>query len=265
MADVPPPFVPPPSGYQPPRRKSNAALIITIILICVLVPCIAVVGFGVWIYQGPYKRGIEPFMGCAIGFKDLGHALKAYEKDHDGKLPSAETWQDDMRSYYIRASESSKEERGPFPSLDPNKPFECVPAANGGGATGIAFNTEVSGKKVSDIKDKSTVVLFETDQSSKNAHGVYKDRGETAPKFMGAPREWFRLDVSGHFLGRMKNSRRDSDFDFNDSEDSSSSDTSDSTSSPSTKPKGKAGVSPKSESPSSSADHESSDRNPDGG
>jgi len=220
---APPPFVPPPQGYGPPRRKSNTALIITIILICVLVPCIAIVGLGFWGWSFA-RKNIFPLAGCGFAFAETRAGLLDYAKAHDNKLPDAAKWQDEIRSYVVKAMARHHEDLGPIKPMDPNKPFGCEPMGNAEIGTGISFNSELSGKKLADLKDND-ILIFEIAAPSPNANGPYKDRGETAPPFMGIPREWIHAPYKGRIRGM--NTKRtkvnDPNWDFSDDSDSDTS------------------------------------------
>lgn len=211
----------------PPRRKSNTALIITIILICVLVPCIALIGLGAWGYFAVAKRNLLPLVGCGFDFRETRRSLTAYAKDHDGMLPKATEWQDAIRPYLIKIDEQDAHNRGPLKAMDPNKPFGCEPMGDAKIGSGMAFNTDVSAKKLSTLRD-SEVLIYEIDAPRPNANAPYKDRGETAPRLMGMPREWITAPVRGHIRGM--NAKQNSDFgnDWDMSDSSSSSDSPDS-------------------------------------
>ena len=235
--------MPPPPGMAPPRRKSNTALIITIILICVLVPCIAVVGFIFWGIHIA-KNNIMPWVGCGINLEQAAYSIRDYAKDHNGMLPKASDWQDEVRSYVIKRGERKSHKDNPFGTMNPNKPYGCQPSGDAQHGSGIAFNSDLSGKKLDDVKDTQTILVYEIEAPAANASGPYKDRGETAPPFFaGAKREWLTVDVHGHLHG-MDSSRHSGSFneDWSDSSDSSSSSDSSGTSGAkaNTSPAGKA-------------------------
>ena len=89
-------------------------------------------------------------------------------------------------------------QRGPFAEPSADGDWGCVDSE--GGMSGMAFNSDLSGKKVSDIGNQvSTIMIFETEHPSKNQHEKYKPRTyETSPIIVGSTRRgWMELPVSG--------------------------------------------------------------------
>jgi len=182
-----------PPSYKP-ARKSNSGLIIGLIIggVCLCCGFVGlVVGGGFWAF-----RKISGTAGCVFTFGDMKRAMQSYEMAHNGKLPKADTWQDDMREYYRKAM-TPKEQMGPFPQTSPDGDWGCK--ESDGTMTGMAFNTDYSGKEVSKIKDSdNAVVIFETTRPSKNQHSKYvRVDPHDSPKIFGAPRGWFFITASG--------------------------------------------------------------------
>lgn len=191
--NVPPPFSPPPT----PRKKNNTGLIIGIVLACVLIPCI---GVGVLMLLGVnwVKNTAFPMASCAIGFEQVRQAIGDYADAHDGKFPQAETWQDDVKSYYGAIMKNRAEDLGPIKPMDPNGDWGCK--IDDSRMTGMAFNSELSGKKVADVKDPyGTVLIFEIEKAMKNAHEKYRPRSKaSSPQIiMGESRGWLKMMVKG--------------------------------------------------------------------
>lgn len=191
-------------GYAPPRNSGNKVLIVILVIIAVM--CIGLIAAGVGMYFwgiNLVKNTFIPTAQCAVGYEEVRAALLDYAKDHDGKLPNAETWQDDVRPYY------AKVQLGTQNNKDVPKGFEIrkFPLEGDWGCkvsdtqmTGMAFNKDLSGMKVADIKDPySTVILFEIEKPSRNASESYVPRSKTnAPRFiMGERREWFKITIEG--------------------------------------------------------------------
>ncbi len=200
--NVPPPFSPPQAA---PPKKTNTALILGIVLACILIPCIGLIVVGAMGFNF-VKNTIGPMATCAIAFEHVRNATLDYAKDHNGKLPKAETWQDDVRPYYEKTSKNT-EDLGPFEAMKPDGDWGCK---TGNSMTGMAFNSELSGKKVEDIKDPySTVLIFEIESAMKNAHQPFKVRSDSSsPKLMGEPRGWMEMMVQGGMKGlKSKNGR----------------------------------------------------------
>lgn len=142
------------------------------------------------------KKTAFPMAGCFIGFEEVRNSIVAYSEDHDGKLPNAKTWQDDVREYYRKESARQKKEKGPVQSFKVDGLWGCT--LEDGSQTGIAFNSELSGKKVSDIKDKNDKILvFEIEKPSLNANQVYKARKDPPPKIFGSERGWLKIPLRG--------------------------------------------------------------------
>lgn len=190
MSGTPPPF-----GAQQPAKKNNTVLIVVIVLVVLAIPCLLLVGGGFWVYNVA-KTNVMPMAGCAIGFEELRDSILAYADDNDGKLPNAATWQDDVRSYFAKESKGNKQDKGPFETFQPDGDWGCK---HEGGMTGIAFNSELSGKKVADIKDpEDTIVIYEVPAAKRNASGVYKEQAKSSsPKIFGERRGWFKIALKG--------------------------------------------------------------------
>jgi len=149
-------------------------------------------------------------VGCTADLKVIRDSLVAYANEK-GAFPKAETWQDDIRDKVTAGvAASNKEfEEAPFKisRIDPNGEWNCVVKDSTGKEIkyGFAYNSEVAGKKMAEIKDPATMVLvFESEKTGKNLAMKYAlPPGKPEPKFMNQPREWLKAMVSG-----------DVDFDF---------------------------------------------------
>ena len=203
---------PPPYGAQfgPPPKKSNQ---LSYILIGVSLVCIGLCGVGGYFAWQQAKGVIDTGMtmvGCTADLKVIRDSLVAYANEK-GAFPKAETWQDDIRDKVTAGvAASNKEfEEAPFKisRIDPNGEWNCVVKDSTGKEIkyGFAYNSEVAGKKMAEIKDPATMVLvFESDKTGKNLAMKYAlPPGKPEPKFMNQPREWLKAMVSG-----------DVDFDF---------------------------------------------------
>lgn len=193
MSHVPPPF----TGAEGARPKNNTGLIIMIVLAVLVGGCILAVGMTAFFGLKAWDQ-VKPIVGCSVAFESVHESLKDYARDHDGKLPPAATWQDELRPY-VKASISKlqKEAEGMgdmFKTMDPDGAWGCK-TGKGDEMTGMAFNTELSGKKVDDIESKSTtVIVFEIERPSPNANEPYKARDPNAsPSIFGERRGWFEV------------------------------------------------------------------------
>ncbi len=189
--------------YMQPKKNTN--LIIWLVVGGVVLCCVLPLGgLGILGYWG--FNSVKGFAGCMFNFRDAQTAVLKYAHDHGDKLPNAATWQDDVREEF-RKSMTPKEQTGPFTEMSPDGQWGCT---EGGNATGMAFNSALSGKKLSDIKDPyNTVLLFETDQPSKNQHAEYVEKSFlTSPKIVGTHRGWMAVPVDGATFITDQNGRR---------------------------------------------------------
>jgi hypothetical protein len=99
---------------------------------------------------------------CSGHLQQLAVAFKSYARDHNGRLPNAATWTDDLSRYIGSGS-------------DQRKVFRC-PADRAVGRSSYAMNRYLSGKRLQDIlSPAATVLLYETNQSGPNPAGTGKD------------------------------------------------------------------------------------------
>lgn len=189
--NTPPPFAAP----NLPPKKSNAPLIIVIVVLCVVVPCALLIGVGYYVAQ-QFGKTFTPMIGCMMMYDGVRDSVEEYAKEHDGKLPNAATWQDDVRPYYAKWREKAPQQAGPFKPPAAEGDWSCK---FGDKVTGISFNSDLAGKKWDEIKTPhETILLFEIEQVMKNAHAPYKERSDSSsPKFMGESRGWLEMPVEG--------------------------------------------------------------------
>ncbi len=183
--ETPPPYVPP----APPKKKVGLiiGLIVGGIALCCCVPIAVIGGLG---FQA------KDFAGCLIIGEEAQHAIQLYSKDHNGKLPNAAKWQDELEPYASKVTIRKKKTDSTFGDFVPSGVMPCD-AKNG---TVLAFNDKLSGANIDSIKDKSDeVMLFEVLGKARNMHQAYVDRaGAGAPKlFMSLPRGWVEFPVEG--------------------------------------------------------------------
>jgi len=137
-------------------------------------------------------------VACAMGFEEAGKAMRAYADDHGGTLPKAETWQDDIKADFVKQVKQDEDNGGKiFGSFDPDGVWTCK-EEGGGPGTGIAFNSDLSGAKLSSIKNKSTtIVLFEVPKTGKNLNEPYTELNDSqSPRIMNSPRGWFTVNAN---------------------------------------------------------------------
>ena len=177
-----------------------------IVLVCILVPCIGFVILGGFMWNFGQKT-IMPMVSCAIGFEFVREGIQDYAKEHDGKLPNAKTWQDDVRPYYKERLGKNSGDFGPFEPMSPEGAWGCK--VDEKQFTGMAFNSELSEKKLADIQDKETTMLiFEIEKAMSNANEPFKKRPQsTSPKMMGEHRGWIAMPIEGEMDGMDVNTR----------------------------------------------------------
>lgn len=190
-----------PVSRQP--ASGNKALVIILCVIggiCLLLIAAAVIGgFAVC---GLVKNQFLPLVECSLSFNEVHEALTDYAKDHDGRLPKAETWQDDIKPYFAKIDKMSKSSKDMPAGWKLNKmPVDGLWGCRIGekGQTGMAFNSELSGVKLADIRNPNQVVMiFEVPSAGKNLAMPYTPQAkDSAPKLMGEPRPWMFVFVSG--------------------------------------------------------------------
>lgn len=136
-------------------------------------------------------NAVKPLVGCAASYSLVEKALVEYVKENDGKVPNANTWQDDLRPYYAKVDKDGNEVLGVF---KPDGEWSCTAS---GQKTGIAFNTNVSKEEYEKL-DQDTVIIFETDRVSNNQNWPYTPlRKSESPKIFGTPRGWLTITPKG--------------------------------------------------------------------
>lgn len=190
-----------PPAYSPPK-KSNTGLIIGLILGGIAICCIGTVGgIGLFGYRF-FSDTIAPIAECMTGYQAVSESLSAYAKDHDGKLPSAAKWQEELAPYVEKELATMKDEAGPFKLMDPYGEWSCK---SGTRKTGMAFNSDLDGKKLADAKKDDLVVVFESDTVARNFSAKYVEQEKsTSPKIMGDERGWLTVRAEGGvYMGRQ--------------------------------------------------------------
>jgi hypothetical protein len=124
------------------------------------------IGLLIWIFTG-YLVGIilqnisdiEARGRDLLNIKNLGLALMMYAEDYDGYLPQGGNWVDATYPYDAKDW----------------KIFQC-PADKSLSRSSYAFNANLGGKKLEDIKNPNTIILaYETNNPGDNPVGIGKD------------------------------------------------------------------------------------------
>lgn len=199
MSHVPPPFSP----SAPPQRKDRTGLIILFIILGLIGFCvIGVIALGFFGFSMAKKVG-GPMIGCAINFEAARESIMEYAKEHEGKLPNAATWMDDVRPYIAKHLKKDAEATKLFDAkvMSENGDWGCE--GENSKMTGMAFNADLSGKLLTDVKDPfNTILIFEIEAPKKNANEVYQPRPKsTSPTIMGENRGWINVPMEGGMRG----------------------------------------------------------------
>ena len=128
-------------------------IILVVVGMCVL-GAIATTWFGFKMWN----TNITPMIGCAMNYESVHESLREYAKEHNGKLPKAATWQEDLRPYVKKAIARMKEDGPPeqmgieIMNADDDK-WGCKTGKEGE-MTGMYFNDDVSEMKIDDLESK---------------------------------------------------------------------------------------------------------------
>ena len=167
------------SGRSGPVRKVLAACVVMLLAVG-LVGGLQVLGMAVYAMSGrPSVAQQKAF--CLSKVKNLTLAVLDYADEHEGRLPAAETWCDDLLPY-IRGEEAF---------LCPAAPdLQCA----------YAFNAALSGVRAESIPDLVNVVLIFESDGGWNAAGGMELLAEE-PRHLGGENYGF---VDGHaaWIGR---------------------------------------------------------------
>jgi hypothetical protein len=180
---------------EPGRKKSNVGLIVGIV-VAVLFLCCGFLGFaGYTGFKSVTKMAGKMFQ-CGNTMADYRDAMVAYSKKHDGKLPPAKNWMEDIKPYL----KSTK-----IPGILASEPVgegvcdATLPSA-------ICYNSDVAGKSISSFDPSSEIpLLFETPSSGKDLSQKYTEEPFiSSPKMLGQPRGWIVQPVygSGYMIGQ---------------------------------------------------------------
>jgi hypothetical protein len=185
-----------PPAYMPPQKKKmSTGMLIAIILGSLALCCILIIGVVAYFGMNLVNKGMR-LIECSYAFKDVNQSLKDYADDHNGMLPAAANWQDDVTKYYEKVASQHPDETKFFKIMPASGTWGCQ--GEDGSRSGIAFNTDVAAKKLSEAEANSSIMLFEVKNAVKNANGKYEpqpDKG--APTIMGKPRGWFIIRANG--------------------------------------------------------------------
>jgi hypothetical protein len=107
----------------------------------------------------PQERTYEG--DSADNLRSLFVAMKLYH-DSEERFPEADGWMNAIQGR-VRTTDMPEEEAA--------KKFVRPDLADSPGSFGYAMNPSVAGKYVDDIEDPDTILLFESSETGRNAHG----------------------------------------------------------------------------------------------
>lgn len=187
---------PPPFSVAP--RKSKVGLWVGLILGgagCCFLLLLGVVGGGAWF---GLKKGM-PVAMCIASLSVIRDSLFDYAREHGGKLPPAASWQTAVRPYYKKNIDSqSAKGDSPFQLMSADGVWTCDREAK----TGIAYNSDVAGKKIDKFNEgNDPVIVFEVAKPAMNAAQKYvvPKKGTGPIMFMDKRREWFSISALDQF------------------------------------------------------------------
>ncbi len=186
---------PPYNGGQPKKSKTGLiiGLIIGGVVLCCVLP-IGVLGGGGLYFFNANKGSI----GCMASLPSMSSALDEYAAAHDGKFPNKETWQDDLRPYYKKLIASEGKDN-PIPFIPAEGDWPCKESDTK--STGFAFNTEMSGKKKSEVPPTSVVIFEVTEVKKNNFKSYIAGDKKNSPTIVGKPRGWLYITANGELSG----------------------------------------------------------------
>ena len=213
------PETPPPYG-MPPKKSGNPLIwvFVAIVAFC----CLAVIGGGALIFATARQGGA--MLPCMMTTSAALNGITKYAEEK-GTYPDADKWQEQISPYYLEAQKKMQaefEKEGKdvpfgidkwFRMSDITAPLAC---SEDGVKTWLSYNSDVSGKKVEDIKEPGkTVVLFESTVEKLNASAPYKKMdSKGSPKVMGQNRGWWLGYADGEIGSTEENSKTKMDFEF---------------------------------------------------
>ncbi len=194
-----------PPSYAPPK-KSNTGLIIGLVLGGIGICCVG--GIALVLFGGlQFFKNVAPMAECMMNYSAVQKGMDEYAQANNGKLPPAATWQNDLKPYVEKSLAKLKKEAGPFKVMDVNGDWGCT---TGETKTGMAYNTEIAGKTLEDVRAKALVTVFETPQIGRNQALKFEELPRSSsPKLMGNPRGWIKI-----VGGRVHMDGRDTDMKF---------------------------------------------------
>lgn len=175
-----------------PKKARRSLLIFSVVFLAVIGVFLALSANAVRFGQ----KNIAPQIQCDLAFENVRDAILYYAEMNGGHLPRAETWMDDLQPYLVKTYNATQNSMRS--SLILYGDWGCK--LDTGHQTGMAYNSELSGVAIKDIKDvKNVILLFEIENPKRNANGTYPPVGRPArPNTNWARRQWLRIGLIGY-------------------------------------------------------------------
>jgi hypothetical protein len=137
--------------------------------------------------------------GCIGMFETVHGAMIAYSMENGDRLPPAADWQPAIEKYYARLYQRLKDQGMPKDFLPP-APGEVLQCKWEGRTTGVAYNAEIAGSNVKEIKNpRQAVLIFETDTVGISQTKIYAPKPSAkAPRLFYNERDWIVYYVEGN-------------------------------------------------------------------
>ncbi len=191
-----------PPQFNPPRQQSSNKIWLWLLLALGVFCIVCAIG-GFFMFRTVMDAGMG-LVSCSMNGDLARDSVLAYALDHDGKLPNAATWQDDVRPYYERLynklmSDSDLKDVPDFFNLKVAAPGAVLECDLGGGKkSGFAYNSQIAGKNTSEFTSPTTtIVIWENDAPLYNANGDPATRSAIPPAIMGDKRDWIDCMIEG--------------------------------------------------------------------
>jgi hypothetical protein len=197
MQQTPPPFEMP-SGPRPRSNPNRTLWIVAAVILFICCAGVIVVGY----FALGLAKQMLPMMGCMGQASEINQALRAYVKDHNGKLPAAAKWQQELEKYYQQLPRDKMTDFSSHPSNHQG----CFDA-DGNQISTFAYNSDVAGKMLAKIKDPDeTPLVFEVPQTTKDLAMPFQnqDPDKSPSLIMGQRRGWLQVMASGSVYMLMK-------------------------------------------------------------
>ncbi len=181
--------------------------ILTWVLVGVASTCMVICGVGGYsVYQG-IEQGVaamKPLLVCTTEATALRNALIKVAEKNGGALPSTEDWKDLVASEFLAG-------RDQLVAADTSLPRIPDPDAKWSDPQGVwgcqigsmrihayAYNSDLAGKKLSEIKDpEKSVLVFESSETTNKALPYRLRLDRTEPRVLGELRNWITVPVKG--------------------------------------------------------------------